>query len=82
MMKDVDRRLLVCFSAVFPTLSEEQIRVAIQDSTAEWDSLASLMLAGTIEEEFGIQADLSLMDRLSSFADVRAFVVERTSPSH
>ena len=81
MMNDVDRRLLRCFQAVFPTLSEDQIRTAIQDSTEEWDSLGSMMLARTIEEEFGIEADLSLMDHLSSFNDVRAFVAERIPPS-
>jgi len=77
MRNDVDRRLLRCFQAVLPTLNENQIRAAIQDSTEEWDSLASLMLARTIQEEFGIEADLDLMERLSSFDEVRAFVAER-----
>lgn len=81
MMNDVDRRLLRCFQAVFPTLGEEQIRTAIQDSTEEWDSLGSIMLARTIEEEFGIEADLSLMEHLTSFDGVRALVAERIPPS-
>lgn len=65
-----------------PTLSEDQIRAAIQDSTEEWDSLASLMLARTIQEEFGIEADLDLMEHLSSFDEVQAFVAERVVPQH
>ena len=77
MRNDVDRRLLRCFQAVLPTLSEDQVRAAIQDSTEEWDSLASLMLARTIQEEFGIEADLDLMEHLNSFDEVRAFVAER-----
>jgi acyl carrier protein len=78
-MNDVDNRLLRCFQAVFPKLSDEQIRAAVPDNTEQWDSLASLLLARTIEEEFGIEADLELMDHLSSFADVRSFVESRVA---
>ena len=76
-MNDVDRRLMRCFEAVFPALPSAQVRTAVRDSTEQWDSLGSLLLAQTIEEEFGIKADLELMDHLSSFDDISRFVAER-----
>jgi acyl carrier protein len=77
-MDNLDQRLMRCFTAVFPTLSEDAIRSAVQDSTAEWDSLASLLLARTIEEEFGIETDLAMMDHLTTFDAARAYLSERT----
>lgn len=76
-MSDVDTKLLRCFQAVFPALTEEQIRTAVRGNTPQWDSLASLLLARTIEESFGLEADLELMNHLESFAALRAFVAER-----
>jgi acyl carrier protein len=78
-MNDVDGRLMRCFTAVFPGLTEAEIRTAARDSTEQWDSLGSLLLAQTIEEEFGIKADLELLDQLSSFENVRQFVAGRVS---
>jgi acyl carrier protein len=78
-MDNLDHRLMRCFTAVFPALNEDDIRKAAQHSTEQWDSLASLLLARTIEEEFGIEADLALMDHLTTFDDARAYVIRQTS---
>jgi len=78
-MNDVYQRLIRCFSAVFPAMSEEQIRTATPDNSEEWDSLASLMLARTIEEEFGIEADLSMMENLNSFESARTYIAGRAT---
>jgi acyl carrier protein len=73
-MNDIDSRLLRCFRAVFPDLDDGHIRSAVQGGTDQWDSLASMLLARTIEEEFGIEADLAMLERLNSFDEVRAYV--------
>ena len=76
---DIENRLLRCFQGVFATLSEEEIRQSRQGSTEAWDSLASIMLAQTIGEEFGIEVDLFSLDQLASFDAARAYVAERVS---
>ncbi len=76
-MNDIDRRVMRCFEAVFPSLSQVQIRNAVRGETEPWDSLGSMLLAQTIEEEFGVPADLDLMDHLGSFDEVLAFVAAR-----
>ncbi len=78
-MSETDRRLIRCFEAVFPGLGEQQIRSATPDGTDQWDSLGSMLLAQTIQEEFGIEADLDLMQHLGSFEDIRAYVSERVA---
>jgi len=78
-MNDLDHRLMRCFSAVFPGMSEQQIPTATPDNSEEWDSLASLMLARTIEEEFGIEADLSMMENLNSFESARTYIAGRAT---
>ena len=66
-MSDVRARLLGCFAAVFPTLSEETIPGASIDSIESWDSLTSAILISTIEEEFDIQVSLDDIERFVSF---------------
>lgn len=54
-MDDLQARLIKCFAAVFPELSEDQIRAATQKTVAGWDSVASVTLIALIEEEFGLE---------------------------
>jgi acyl carrier protein len=62
------RRLIRCFRAVFPELtSDDQARHASASSVAAWDSLAMVILAAAVEEEFDVQIEPEEIERLNSF---------------
>ncbi|APR83771.1 Hypothetical protein A7982_09120 [Minicystis rosea] len=66
-MSDVSDRLAKCFAAVFPRLSAAEILRANVNSVSAWDSLATLTLAGLIEEEFSVVIDPRDRKELISF---------------
>jgi len=66
-MPDTRARLVKCFSAVFPELSEREIALASPLSVGAWDSLASVTLLSVLEEEFEVQIDPDALDQLVSF---------------
>jgi acyl carrier protein len=67
-MPDTRARLVKCFSAVFPELSEQEIALASPLSVGAWDSLASVTLLSVLEEEFEVQIDPDALDQLVSFS--------------
>lgn len=67
-MDEMQTRLTKCFAAVFPTLTEGAIQQASMDTVMGWDSVASVTLFATVEEEFGIELDLQDLAGLTSFA--------------
>ncbi len=69
-MDDTRDRLVRCFSAVFPSLSTDSITVASASNTEAWDSVASVTLVATIEEEFGIEMEIQDLVELISFEKV------------
>jgi acyl carrier protein len=66
-MQDTRTRLIKCFSAVFPELSEREIELASPASVGSWDSLANVTLLSVIEEEFQIEVPLEDLENLVSF---------------
>jgi acyl carrier protein len=66
-MPDPRARLVKCFSAVFPELSEREIAVASPASVGAWDSLASVTLLSVLEEEFEVEIDPEALEQLVSF---------------
>jgi acyl carrier protein len=73
-MDDLERRLVRCFSSVFPDLSEHEIRNASVDSVPGWHSLASVTLISVVQEEFGVQVSLTDLPNLISFSAVQNYV--------
>lgn len=67
---NIHRRLVKCFSAVFPALSENEIQTASPYSVATWDSVATVTLLEVIEEEFEVTFDADELDRLTSFKEI------------
>ncbi len=57
-MDDVRSRLIRCFAAVFPGLTHDQIPKAQPATVTGWDSVASVTLIATIEEEFAVEFDV------------------------
>ena len=66
-MADPRDRLVRCFSAVFPQMSEPDILRSSVDSTDRWDSLATVSLFAVVEEEFGIEIKIEDIEYLLSF---------------
>ena len=73
-MNDVRTRLVKCFSAVFPDLTEREIPLASTVSVGTWDSLASITLLSVLEEEFELQVDPEELEHLVSFDLILAYL--------
>jgi acyl carrier protein len=66
-MNDTQARLAKCFAAVFPELSDREIRMASPASVGNWDSLASVTLVSVLEEEFNVEIAPEDVEQLVSF---------------
>ena len=66
-MNDTQARLARCFAAVFPELSDREIRTASPASVGSWDSLASVTLVSVLEEEFNLEIAPEDVEQLVSF---------------
>lgn len=71
MMNDLDKRLALCFSNVFPELNDDEIRRASTASIAAWDSVAHVTLLSSVSEEFGQTFELEDFEELISYALIR-----------
>ena len=73
-MSDRKKRLIHCFSSVFPELSEDEIIRASVTSLSNWDSVAMVTLISVIEEEFEIEIDLDDLEQFLSFELMNEFL--------
>lgn len=73
-MDDLKRKLLVCFAAVFPDMPADQIENATPSAVKSWDSVASVTLFATIEEEFCVEIDVQDMQGLVSFEQIMSYL--------
>jgi acyl carrier protein len=69
-MNDTQARLIKCFSAVFPQLSNPEIGSASMETMESWDSIASITLVTVIEEEFEIQFEPTVLQHFVSFRSI------------
>jgi acyl carrier protein len=76
-VNDNDDRLMRCFALVFPTATPEEIRTAQFDTIPGWDSLRGVTLLSVLDEEFGIQLDLSELLEMGTFAAVKGYVPQQ-----
>jgi len=77
-MDEIRNRLLACFSAVFPLLSPSELESAESSQLPAWDSVASVTLFATIEEEFATEIDVNNMAELLSFKKLEEYLRERS----
>ncbi len=66
-MSDTQARLIRCFQAVFPDLSDADAKRASINRVGDWDSVATVTLAAAVEEEFGIRFLPQEIEKLTSF---------------
>ena len=74
-------RLIRCFSSVFPTLTETEIRNADVALLMSTDSLTGVTLAALIGEEFGVETDLEELLSLGTFEAINEFLERKSSSS-
>jgi len=73
-MSEHDDRLVRCFASVFPMMNEEEIRASNVVPLFDLDSLAGVTLVTLIDQEFGINVELSGLLELGSFEAISQFV--------
>jgi acyl carrier protein len=78
-MDEISQRVANCFSNVFPGLSPDELARASTASLAAWDSAAHVTLLFAIEEEFGLELELSDFEELISYALILSFVEEKSA---
>jgi len=74
-VNNIQVRLVRCFSAVFPTLPEQQIATATLETVDGWDSVAAATLVTTIEEEFSIEFDVEALGNLTSYQSIFGYLL-------
>ena len=80
-MSEIESRLVRCFQAVFPDLTETQIPKATQETVPAWDSMATITLIGVVDDEFHIQVDIDQLANLDSFERFNAYLKNATQVS-
>jgi acyl carrier protein len=78
-MDEVRNRLVSCFLAVFPSLAKEDVIEATAKTTEAWDSVATVTLVATIEEEFGIEIDIQYLVDFGSFDGILDYLQKTTT---
>ena len=76
-MNDIPRRLIACFTTVFPGLSEAAAPSAEMTSVEGWDSLATMKLIPVVEEEFGASVGPSDVEHFGSFRQLLPYLQGR-----
>jgi len=76
-MSDQRERLVRCFRAVFPDLSNEAIAAASVETMPQWDSLAMVTLVALLEGEFAIEIDPLDLVECDSFVSVSEYLRAR-----
>jgi acyl carrier protein len=76
-VKDDNDQLMRCFLSAFPSATREEIRSAKFEDMTGWDSLRGVTLLAVLDEEFGVQMDLSELLELETFDSVKQFLLGR-----
>ena len=76
-MSDENDRLVRCFASVFPTLSEGEIRTSAVAALFDLDSFAGVTLVSLIDQEFGVNVDLSDLLKLGSYQAIEEFLQQK-----
>lgn len=67
-MKNAKTRLGTCFLQVFPSLNEETVSSASEDTVQDWDSVHLISLVLSIETEFGKNIPDERLQEITSFS--------------
>jgi hypothetical protein len=74
-----DEKLIRCFLAVFPMATPEEIQSIGPEWLATKDSLAVVTLWSVVQEEFGVEIDISDFADLNSYEAFSAYLRQHGS---
>jgi acyl carrier protein len=66
-MNDTEKKVIRCFSNVFPDVPLSEFPRASTASLAAWDSVAHVTLLSSIAEEFGLDLEIEDFEELVSY---------------
>jgi len=69
-MDDIEQKVALCFSNVFPDVPKVELPGASRDSLVGWDSIAHVTLLSSIAEEFGIDLEPEDFESLDSYSSI------------
>jgi acyl carrier protein len=72
----VRSRLLECFRAVFPHVTDENLTTYSAETVSSWDSVTQVTLISVVEEDFGITVPEERYGQVTSFASLLVFLQE------
>jgi acyl carrier protein len=75
-MDEIRNRLKKCFAAVFPNTPVNEIESSSQETTKQWDSIATVTLVSVVEEEFGQPIGVEDIPNLNSFENLRRYLTK------
>jgi acyl carrier protein len=81
-MNEIRKRLIGCFTAVFPKLADSNAPSATMTSVVGWDSLATINLITVVEEEFRIQTRPQDVEQFVSFEAIARYLEGRVQEEH
>jgi acyl carrier protein len=71
-----DDRLMHCFATVFPGSTRDEIKVSKFEDLSGWDSLRGVTLLAVLDDEFGLQMDMTELLELETFDSVQKHLSE------
>jgi len=74
---ETDHKLAEIFRVVLDVDEAFDVRAARRLNESRWDSLAHTSLVAAVESEFGIELDISEMERMTSYAATRVLLEEK-----
>ena len=66
-MNNIQQRVALCFTNVFPNIRQDEIPTASAASLASWNSIAQVTLLSSLAEEFGIDFEVDDFEQLDSY---------------
>jgi acyl carrier protein len=69
-----DDRLMRCFASVFPGATGNEVRSSKFEALPGWDSLRGVTLLAVLDDEFGIEMDLTELLELGTFDAVEKHI--------
>ena len=73
----VNKRLSRIFVQTFPAIDPAKVTEATQETVEGWDSIATLALISSIEEDFGVKIGYDRVASLHTYDDVYQLLKEK-----
>jgi acyl carrier protein len=76
-MDELEAGVTRCFSAIFPDLDQASMLDATPYTLSDWDSVATVTLLATVEQELSIEIDPEDVSEFVSYQRIVSYVRRR-----